>query len=178
LEPAAPPLQPTSPAALSAPPPTKRAAPEHQPGQLAVIAALIEAGHELNDADRALLEQPEAQAMVTPRRLALARATVRDAVALALEVATGNLSLQVARTRAGERARNARRRVLPPAAKTPPAPVKPTRALSPHDVIEHGGEKHSIREWSDRAGFTTCGPLIAMLRAGQSMGEALQHAAH
>ena len=42
--------------------------------------------------------------------------------------------------------------------------------------LEHGGERLPLSAWADRCGFTTSYPLIAQLRSGMSLGEALQRA--
>jgi len=103
---------PKPPAALQAPVPVKSEpvartpasaegsiSPEMLPGRLAMLFAAIAAGIEVSDADRALLDLPEAQ-NVTPRRRALARAVLREEPALVPRVISGALSLPGARQRA------------------------------------------------------------------------------
>jgi hypothetical protein len=69
------------------------------PGRLAMIFEAIAANFEVSDADRTLLDLPEAQ-NVTQRRRALARAVLREEPGLVRPVIAGELSLPTARRQA------------------------------------------------------------------------------
>jgi hypothetical protein len=148
-------------------------------GRVAMAAAATTAGLELSNEHRFLLERPEAQA-ITPRLRRVAEMVLLDAGELVPDVLAGTISLKRARARAGSRRqyRETYSVETPPEPVTPSAPSRPRPIFTAHDLIEHEGMKRSIAEWATSRGDTTPAPLLAQLRVGMTMAEAMRHAPH
>jgi hypothetical protein len=59
---------------------------------------------------------------------------------------------------------------------TGPAVAAKPGDIDGHTILEHGGEKLPVHLWASRRGDTTSKPLLAQLRAGMSMDEAMRMA--
>jgi hypothetical protein len=156
---------------------TQRAASDETlAGRIALIAALVASGADVDAKNRALLTRPDAAAAITPMRKVLAALVAAEPDLSSLVVA-GELTLRKAHRRASERAR--KRKTPPPPPEKPSAPAVRISlpVFSPSDPVEYQGETLPLAAWASRRGDATWRPLAAQLASGMTMDEAMRHGA-
>jgi hypothetical protein len=135
--------------------------------------ALVEAGR--SDVNQVLLDRPEAKE-ISRRHLAEARTILRDAEHLVPDVLSGTLAFGTAYTKACDLRRRAAQVAIRRTAKkrsSPPMRLPTPPSLTANDLVEYRGERLPLATWAARRGDSTPFPLIAQLRAGMSLAEAL-----